>query len=106
MKLTSRNSINVYSTSRSSLAAIVFMTTGCAALIPRGLTSTSRAPEAMASTAIPCTAPIPAAPTYVPPPVTTDSAAAYTAAVSSAAVDDALANSKAMSDYQQCLLKH
>src|SRR3954454_6129965 len=95
MLLIDRRSNTVSLLVGATLAAAVVFLAGCAALSNQGHRNTSPVPDAVASSAIPCSAPIPVAPTYVPPPVTADSAGGYTAAVGSAALDDAMANSKA-----------
>jgi hypothetical protein len=105
MQLINRRSDTISFLFRATLAATVAFLAGCAALSNQRRVNTASLPDAAASSAIPCSAPIPAAPTYVAPPVTADSAGGYTAAVGSAALDDAMANSKAQSEYQQCLLK-
>jgi hypothetical protein len=91
---------------RATLAATVVVLAGCAVLTPQRGANIPPVPEAAASSNMSCPVPIPVPPTHVPPPVTADSAGGYIVAVSSAALDDAMANSKAQMAYQQCLLKH
>lgn len=88
-----------WSASLSTLAAATLVLGGCAIAAGVGATE-SASPHAKVSAT--CVPPIPKS-TFVPVPVSSDSMVAYNTAVSSAAVDDAMANARALSEYQQCL---
>lgn len=83
----------------SGMAAATLLLASCA--VP-ALVGTSQSPSPQARVSPTCIPPTPRS-TFVPAPTSSDSTPAYNTAVASAALDDAMANARAQSEYQQCL---